>query len=357
MTLRKKITSMLLLLLVPTVVRANISSPVRPGQLNGEPNGLQNVVITRETLTIDLRPLAEAEQALVEAIYQLHNPGGEKRLELVFAVASSNIREFEVWLDERAVSSYVAEQKQWPERWKVPAETPALDPEVKLGYQVESQLIAEQPLAFTIMLPPGPHTLKARYKSDAGRNLLGKPTVYWQFAYMLSPARDWAGFGGLDITVHLPSGWKHAITPALQREGDVLRGSFANVPADYFALTVQAPTPRSYDLLGSLLTVLFGLVVAAGGIGICWRGWNRKTSDRIYLVAGLCAALWAGLIVVTGASILIVPASLLPAKQISHYGYDDVFAYAGILALSAIALVVGSFGYLVSFRLAHRKSL
>lgn len=330
-----------------------MSAPFRPGQLNSDPSGLKSVSITRETLTIDLRPLATAESVWVEAIYQLNNPGSEKKLELVFIVASWNVDAFQVWLDDKPIPSYKLEQKEIPASWNPPRETPALQPEMKLEY--EFQRLPEQ-LGFTITLPAGAHTLKARYKSDAGRNLRGKPLVYWQFAYVLAPAREWAGFGGLDVTVQLPPGWQHAITPLLQRTGDELRGSFPNVPADHFALTVQAPTPRLYDLLGSMLLVLFWFVVGAGGVVIAWCGWRRKTKEKLYVFAAFAGVLWAAMIAVAGFAQLNFPEWILPEKQIAHYGYDDLFAGVGILLLSAIALILGFFVYLIAAGISARKT-
>ena len=58
------------------------------------------------------------------------------------------------------------------------------------------------------------------------------PTITWQFAYVLAPARAWGGFGGLDVEVLLPHGWRAAYTPDLLRNGDMLRRNFDVVPAD-----------------------------------------------------------------------------------------------------------------------------
>jgi len=47
------------LLLTPITVRANLGPPWSGGQIVAEPVGIKDVEITRESLTIDLRPLAK----------------------------------------------------------------------------------------------------------------------------------------------------------------------------------------------------------------------------------------------------------------------------------------------------------
>src|SRR6516165_4043693 len=87
----------LVVLTVPTVSHANVGPPSSGGQVVAEPVGVVGVDITRETLTIDLRPLAANGLARVEAVYHLLNHGPEKRLDLLFASGSANVADFQVW--------------------------------------------------------------------------------------------------------------------------------------------------------------------------------------------------------------------------------------------------------------------
>ncbi len=66
-------------------VNTNMGVPYWGGQLAAEPTGLEAVAILRETLTIDLRGLANDEPAQVEAIYQLDNQGAAQTVNLLFA--------------------------------------------------------------------------------------------------------------------------------------------------------------------------------------------------------------------------------------------------------------------------------
>ena len=88
----------LITLMIPAVAHANVGPPSSGGHVVAEPVGVVGVDITRETLTIDLRPLAGNGLARVEVVYHLRNPGSEKKLDRPIETGSS-------WLDRHA----------WPE--------------------------------------------------------------------------------------------------------------------------------------------------------------------------------------------------------------------------------------------------
>src|SRR6516162_764034 len=94
-----------LALLLPAMARANMGPPMSGGQIVAEPVGIKDVAITRETLVIDLQPLAKDGLTHVEAIYHLDNHGEEKKLDLLFASGSRGTTNFHVWLDDQSVSS------------------------------------------------------------------------------------------------------------------------------------------------------------------------------------------------------------------------------------------------------------
>src|SRR5437016_12238612 len=97
-------SALAVVVLVTAAARANVGPPSSGGQLVGEPAGLRDVHITRETLTIDLRPLADGRRALVEAVYQIDNRGPERTLDLLF-INGTPATAFDVRLDDRPVSS------------------------------------------------------------------------------------------------------------------------------------------------------------------------------------------------------------------------------------------------------------
>jgi hypothetical protein len=108
--------------------------------------------------------------------------------------------------------------------------------------------------------------------------------VTWQLPYILAPAREWASFGGLDVTVYLPETWQAASKPSLEREDNVLRGSFAHVPADCLALAVRAPVPSELDSRVRRYVTLYLLALASGGL-LCW--WGGRLHGRFLVRKGI----------------------------------------------------------------------
>ena len=162
---------------------------------------------------------------------------------------AAGVYEFQVWIDDLAVASAPAEGTEIPASWQAPKYTPGIQGGQDVDYLSYSRT-GVTPLAFTVVIPPGPRTLKVRYSAEAATHLNGRPTVYRQFAYVLAPARAWSEFGGLDVKIRLPENWRIACTPPLIREGDTLVGSFDDLPADAIALTVQAPQTSEVSARG-----------------------------------------------------------------------------------------------------------
>src|SRR5262249_39998087 len=81
-------------LALPAAVLANVGPPGSGGNIAAEPSGLEAVAITKETLAIDLRPLAEKKPVEVEAIYHLEKRGEVKQVNLVFVSGSELVENF-----------------------------------------------------------------------------------------------------------------------------------------------------------------------------------------------------------------------------------------------------------------------
>lgn len=77
-------------LLLPSMASANIG-PRWWGDRSAEPLGLKGVDIIRETLTIDLRPLADVQPVKVDAFYHLNNPGTAKKIDLLFITGVTGV--------------------------------------------------------------------------------------------------------------------------------------------------------------------------------------------------------------------------------------------------------------------------
>lgn len=251
---------------------ANLGPPSYGGQVTAEPIGIEDIEITRETLTLDLRPIAQKDLAQVEAVYHLQNEGDEKQLDLLFALGTLGTENFQVWLNDQVITSQPAPNAPFPPNWEVPEYTPGIDNQ-PLDYLRHSPPVT--PMALTVTIPPRKQDLKVRYAAQTATHLLGKPTIYHQFAYVLAPAKAWSAFGGLDVTIYLPPKWQVATTPEFTRKGDVLTGQFTELPGDAIALTMQAPIGWAYYPVKYGSQGLLGLAWLAGLV-FGWRLGRKK---------------------------------------------------------------------------------
>lgn len=334
---------------------ANVGAPTSGGQLAGEPAGIRDVAILREDLVIDLRPLADDGEVEVVATYHLDNPAAETALDLVFASGSGDPGGFRVTLDGRAISTIERKRIELPASWRAPGFTPWAGRDI--DYPLRDPGI---PIGFQLALASGRHELSISYSADALRHHVREPTLLRQFAYVLSPARTWAGFGGLDVTVRLPAGWDAWVSPALARDHDTLHAVFPAVPADAIALSVRAPT-GAYGPLRTAAWTAFAIVALGGGVAVfAWaavRGRRRFAAGKLPSTLGELGigVAWVALFLATGLGASFGPAWLLPPNQVDHRGYGEGIG-AFLIALGALpVLVLGVWLARAAGRLAYRR--
>ncbi len=341
-------------------ISANIAAPSQGGIVSAEPSGLENIFISRETLTIDFRPLGEMQSVrdnksvLVEAVYEVENKGEDKDLKLVFVVGSKNVEDFEISIDDKKVEkTETVENSTLPKSWQTPLETP-WENDRKLMYNPSSGQI--ESVSFALSIPKGKHTIKATYRSEAAvYSNLGKMKAF-QFAYILAPAREWADFGGLEISVFLPANWKAETLPQLTREGDVLKGNFAQIPADSLAVTVQPPLPANYDLFGTIYNALFIFVIFGFPLFLIIFAWLRGYKLNLAWLYGIgLAVLWAILFFAAGFLSIHGADYKIPEVYFARYGYDDFFSGFFLIVMSVILVFVG-FGLWMLTTFMARKS-
>jgi hypothetical protein len=171
------------------------------------------------------------------------------------------------YLDERNV--------ELPSEWKYPLVT--INPR---SGNVEKPSLANAETAgspsiyaFTIDLAAnGTAEMEASYSSTTGYN---KYNADRSFVYVLGPAKNWAGFGGLEIEALVPAGFQMASDPSLTLNGQVgpadrYTGNFSEVPADLFKLGFAPPGTVDAEQNPDLETEHSGAGVVGAMFGIAF---------------------------------------------------------------------------------------
>ncbi len=331
----------------------------RAGAVLGEPFGLlKSVHIERETLLIDLRPLADLRPAVVEATYKVRNDGEARAVELVFVAdglsagggwvwnggnwvrdpRAETPAEAGVWLDGQRVEGARNETGAGlPDEFSPPSRTPTLyETQEDLPYKTE----ADGTIVFRVTLAPGPHTFVVRYaaRPSAFADTLSHE-INWQLGYVLAPARRWESFGGLDAKVLLPAGWRAASEPAMTREGDALVGSWDAIPADSLAITFKTQERTIFDpdrlwltliIMGLLLTAAAGF---AGWKAGAWLGRRGRTSAWALLLSPVVACVLTALAYAVGSRLASPP-------EPEQNAFNEVGGYSFIITFLLCALSV-----------------
>ena len=327
--LPRVLTIIILVAILHAVVAARARANVGPqwwGGYASEPNGgLEDIAIVHETLDLDLRPLAKGQAVGVEATYELHNFSGNKNLHLVFVAGTDEVSDFVVCLNERPLASQGVPTQLAETFWasRPAAFDPALPlstgnhpplPQFNLSAMQSAIHIGSgwYPMAlvpFAVELPPGRSTLRASYHTKAVETDEEYPTATWHLPYVLSPARAWRSFGGLDVTAHVPDGWDHLTTLPLERTGNELHGSFAELPADVLVVSTRLPVGPEHEQRITWFTGLYFLIVMIGGVFcMVWGRWVGQWLSRstihcviravLILSIGMPGLVWGALVIV-----------------------------------------------------------
>ena len=352
--------ALILLSDVSNKVSANLAAPSQGGNVTGEPSGLEEIYITNENLTIDFRPLGDLKNVTddanvyVEAVYDIENKGEEKELKLVFAVGSQKVNDFQILFDDIAVAKTDSVKiEELPEAWRPPDETPWLEGKNLMYYPASS---LTNSVSFSLVIPPGKHIIKTKYTSEAAiYRGLGKLRAF-QFAYILAPAREWAGFGGLQVKVFLPKDWTIAALPELEREGEILKGNFAKIPADSLGITVQPPMPANHGLYANIFSAIF--IFSMFGVPLCFLiyGWFAGFKLKMPWLTGIgFGFVWALSFCISGYFASYGADNMIPAAYYSSYGYGDFFDGL-LLIFFTIVLIFAGFGiWMLTVYFAKRR--
>ena len=339
------IRALLVLLALATVAEANMAQRYFSGTRSGEPGGIKGIAIEHEELSFDLRPLAAHDAAQIRARYFVDNTSGADVTAPLVFVAGAAASSLIVTLDGTALRDGETrpltreEMQALPAAWNPPMSTPGFDGD-NIGYGTEDNAS----FTFTLAIPTGKHEIVVTYSARAAldRSGGGGDTYLWQLGYVLSPAKEWAKFGGLDVTVDVPAGWDVATSPKLARTGDTLRGKFPTLPGDTIGITTRAPTSFVHGVLQIAMPVLL-LVVFVGGIVLLVIV-GRRTRDRLTgarSTAFLAAVGWALAIATAGSLTAMRGDLLISGNQVASHGYGPGFGVVGAVLGAILAIPIG----------------
>lgn len=256
------------------------------------------LAVERESLVLDLRPLENEAPAVVTAEYQLRNDawGGPAFGDMQGPVAARawvlfvapGMLDAEARLDERELFvAPVAACGLQPE-WRPPSEVPAPDGGMLASRPAATPRArwcgagrrAVEALRFHLVVPPGTHVLRVRYRVEPGRAAGGHRTL----AYVFGRPERWAGFGAVEVEVRLPPFWRAAGSLPLRRDGNRLVSTFEGLPAAALGLAVRPPDePWSpWERRLPWFAAAAGLVLLLGlGIATVLRRRRARGPERV----------------------------------------------------------------------------
>jgi hypothetical protein len=187
----------------------------------------------------------------------------------------------------------------------------------------------------------GTRTVTVRYEHVAGNDTRKAVNQTFTYDYLLSPAKRWARFGPLHLTVHVPPDTSLKSSLPLVRDGDTYRADLGGLPEGELSIEVMSlkgllfgmTQPGGYWFL--LLAVLSGVTFALG----LWLGrkWARLGS-RLRIV--LACILGTGLIVVVANGVVVWALSMLLPQRAFGSGYESAFGLLFAIVMFAIGAMV-----------------
>ena len=206
----------------------------------------------------------------VSATYVLRNPDPDPLTVPVLFIGEA-AHGYSVTLDKRAVS--VSRSPSASETGDAAGEETAhiwLDPMTGKPYPFPEGVmgpIMVNPVLFTLELPPGDHEVEVSFEARLGVDRVRYPNPISHLTYFLRPARHWAYFKDLKVSVELPnSEYSLASTIPLRKTGErTWTATFERLPESDLHVSVMSTDGMwlgRYTTRGALW-LLLALVVFA----------------------------------------------------------------------------------------------
>jgi hypothetical protein len=195
-------------------------------------------------------------------------------------------------------------------------------------------------LFFHLDFAPGQtRAVSVRYRHLATLDRAAHVNPTYAFDYLLSPARRWAGFGPLDISVQVPAGAIFTSPLPFHREGDTYRAALPGLPDGELhfeamsrdGLWLGMTEPRGYwaILMAVMAAATLGVGAASGRLCESASRWKRVLLPLVTAgpLAGVCSL-----------AVLVLLMALFPPAALG-FGYGGL---VGGVLLVLLAIPVGA---------------
>jgi hypothetical protein len=200
-------------------------------------------------------------------------------------------------------------------------------------------------LLFHLDFAPGQsRTVTVQYQHRPTEDLAAHVNPTFTYEYLLSPAKSWAGFGPLEVTLRLPEKTRLSTALPFRVEGDLHRALLSELPEGELRFEVTSlrglwfgmADPSSYWVI---LTIAVALTTLAVGMSAGRRWARRRPGWR----RGLLHLVGSGLLAVVATIIVVVLLGAVFPGRALGFGYGPFFGSVLLI------LLAGPIGVVVSF--------
>jgi hypothetical protein len=200
-------------------------------------------------------------------------------------------------------------------------------------------------LLFHLDFAPGQsRTVTVNYKHKPTEDLAAYVNPTFTYEYLLSPAKSWAGFGPLEVTLRLPDKTRLSSSIPFRLEGDLHRAQLAALPDGELRFEVMSLRGLWFsmaDPAGYWVILAAAVAIATIAVGrAAGRRWARRRPGwqrtLLHLVGSGLFAMVASTLVV------VLLGAVFPAKALG-------FGYGGFLGSVLLVLLAAPTGIAASF--------
>lgn len=337
---------LLSLLAIPRGARANMAEAVTAGDRFGAlvPRGATGVRVERETLSFDLD--ASLASAKVRAVYRMIGGAEASSSEVAFVLVEGRGDrgpEAAITIDGAPVTFRVvrADDASTP-----PAEVAAMT-------RAWSTLGASSKLAWLVFrldfTPSQAREVTVAYTHVPTEDRAARVNSTFGYDYLLSPAKAWASFGPIEISVRAPADVTLTSNVALARRGDAYRATLPGLPAGELSFAVMSTrglwlgmtTSGGYWVIVIALMIATALAAGTATGGLFHTGSAlRRGALRVVIGGGLSVA-----------AAIAMAAALSAALPRHGLG----FGYGGFFGVALLVMLAFPLGIAASYRAAARR--